>query len=249
MSANRHKKEKCTLNDTSYGKAFQAAFPRTLPVMAGYVVLGFGFGLLLQSKGYSFLWAILMSITIYGGSMQFVTADLLSGGAGLLTSGIMTLMIHARHLFYGISMLLKYRDTGKVKPYLIYALTDETYSLVCSGGIPDGVNKNAYYLWISLLDQLYWVAGSALGGIFGQIVTINTKGVDYSMTALFVVILTDNLLKPDSRIPALAGLGITLICLIFFGADRFLIPSMIGITAVLMLLRPVLTQKKEGLEQ
>lgn len=237
------------MNDNIYGKAFRAAFPRTLPVMAGYVVLGFGFGLLLQSKGYSFLWAILMSIAIYGGSMQFVTINLLANGAGLLTSGIMTLMIHARHLFYGISMLLKYRDTGKVKPYLIYALTDETYSLVCTGEIPEGVNKNAYYFWISLLDQLYWVSGSALGGIFGQIVTINTTGVDYAMTALFVVILTDNLLKPASRIPALAGLGITLICLICFGIDSFLIPSMIGITAVLMILRPVLTKRKEALEQ
>lgn len=237
------------MNDNIYGKSFRAAFPRTLPVMAGYVVLGFGFGLLLQSKGYSFLWAILMSIAIYGGSMQFVTIDLLANGAGLLTSGIMTLMIHARHLFYGISMLLKYRDTGKVKPYLIYALTDETYSLVCTGEIPEGVNKNAYYFWISLLDQLYWVSGSALGGIFGQIVTINTTGVDYAMTALFVVILTDNLLKPASRIPALAGLGITLICLMVFGTDSFLIPSMIGITAVLMILRPVLTKRKEALEQ
>lgn len=237
------------MNDNIYGKAFREAFPRTLPVMAGYVVLGFGFGLLLQSKGYSFLWAILMSIAIYGGSMQFVTINLLANGAGLLTSGIMTLMIHARHLFYGISMLLKYRDTGKVKPYLIYALTDETYSLVCTGEIPEGVNKNAYYFWISLLDQLYWVSGSALGGIFGQIVTINTTGVDYAMTALFVVILTDNLLKPASRIPALAGLGITLICLMVFGTDSFLIPSMIGITAVLMILRPVLTKRKEALEQ
>lgn len=233
------------MKHSRYGKAFQTAFSRTIPVMAGYLVLGFGFGLLLQSKGYSFVWAILMCLTIYGGSMQFVAVDLLSSGAGLLTAGFMTFMIHARHLFYGLSMLTKYRDTGKVKPYLIFTLTDETYSLVCTGEVPDGVDKSAFYLWISLLDQIYWITGSVFGAIFGQIVTINTTGVDYSMTALFVVILTDNLLKPDSRVPALAGVSISLICLLVFGASSFLIPSMIGIAAALMLLRPVLNKRKE----
>lgn len=229
-------------------RAFRAAFPHTLPVMAGYLVLGFGFGLLLQSKGYHFLWAVLMSLTIYGGSMQYVTVDLLSSGAGLLTAAVMTLMIHARHLFYGLSMLIKYRDTGKAKPYLIFTLTDETYSLVCSGDVPEGIDKSAYYLWISLLNQIYWVIGSALGGIFGQIVRINTAGVDFAMTALFIVILTDNLLKPDSRIPSLIGLSVSLICLLIFGADSFLIPSMIGIAAILMILRPILSKEKEEQE-
>lgn len=227
-----------------YKKALQAAFPRTLPVMAGYLVIGFGYGLLLQSRGYNFLWAVLMCLTIYGGSMQFVAVDLLSSGAGLLTAGIMTLMIHARHLFYGLSMLVKYRDTGKIKPYLIYALTDETYSLVCTGDAPDGVDKNAFYFWITLLDQVYWVIGGAAGGLFGQFITINTTGVDYAMTALFVVILTDNLLKRESRIPALAGVAVSLVCLLLFGASGFLIPSMIGITAILMILRPVLNKKE-----
>lgn len=226
-------------------KALRAAFPRTLPVMAGYIVLGFGFGLLLQSKGYSFIWAILMSLTIYGGSMQFVTVGLLSSGASLVTAGIMTLIIHARHLFYGLSMISKYRGTGRAKPYLIYGLTDETYSLVCTGEPPEGINGTAYYFCITLLDEIYWVLGSALGGIFGQLVTINTSGVEFSMTALFVVIIIDDLLKPDSRIPALAGIFISFICLLIFGADSFLIPSMIGIAIVLMLLRPIL-DKKEG---
>ncbi|MDO4324542.1 MAG: AzlC family ABC transporter permease [bacterium] len=236
------------MNKSNYGNAFFAAFWRTVPVMAGYLVLGFGFGLLLQSKGYSFMWAILMGLTIYGGSMQFVTVDLLSSGASLLTAGIMTLMIHARHLFYGLSMIEKYSGTGKIKPYLIFTLTDETYSLVCTGEIPDGVDKNAYYLWISLLDQIYWVLGSALGGIFGQIVTINTTGVEFSMTALFVVILTDNLLKKDRRIPALVGVGVSLACLLLLGAENFLIPSMVSITAVLMLLRSVLSKREKGMK-
>lgn len=227
----------------------RAAFPRTIPVMAGYLVLGFGFGLLLQSKGYSFLWAVLMSLTIYGGSMQFVAVDLLSSGAGLLTAGIMTLMIHARHLFYGLSMIGRYRGTGRGKPYLIFGLTDETYSLVCTGEVPEGVDRGAYYLWITLLDQCYWIAGSILGGIFGQVVTINTTGVDFAMTALFVVILTDNLLKTDRRVPALAGVLVSFVCLCVWGAENFLIPSMIGIAVILMLLQPVPGRKKEGMEE
>lgn len=231
-------------------KAFRTALVRTLPVMAGYVVLGFGFGLLLESKGYSFLWAILMSVAIYGGSMQFITVDLLASGAGLVAAGIMTLMVHARHLFYGLSMLARYRNMGKAKPYLIYGLTDETYSLVCTGEVPEGLKPQEFYFWITLLDQVYWVAGSAMGGIFGQLVSINTTGVDYAMTALFVVILTDNLLKRERRIPALAGVAVSLACLVAFGADRFLIPSMAGIALVLMALRPVLEkqERKEGAE-
>lgn len=230
----------------AFQKAFQAAFPRTIPVMAGYLVLGFGYGLLMQSKGYNFLWSILMGLTIYGGSMQFVTVDLLSSGAGLLTAGFMTLLIHARHLFYGISMLSKYRGTGRLKPYLIFGLTDETYSLVCTGDVPNGVEKRLFYFWITLLDQVYWLVGSAAGGLFGQVVTLNTTGVDYAMTALFVVILTDNLLKRESRVPALVGVGVSLVCLLVFGAGSFLIPSMVGISAVLMLLRPVLGREKEA---
>ena len=228
--------------------ALRYAFPKTLPVMAGYLVLGFGFGLLLQSKGYNVLWAVLMSVTIYGGSMQYITIDLLSAGAGLLTSAVMTLMIHARHLFYGISMLAKYRDIKKAKAYLIFGLTDETYSLVCTEEVPEGIDRGAFYFWVTILDQSYWVIGSAIGSLFGQLIRINTKGVEFSMTALFVVILTDNLLKKERRLSALLGLGVSLVCLIVFGSDRFLIPSMIGITVVLMLLRPLL-QKQTGKEE
>jgi 4-azaleucine resistance transporter AzlC len=224
-------------------KAIRAAFPRTIPVMAGYMVLGFGYGLLAQSKGYGWYWAVLMSLVIYGGSMQFVMVDLLSGGASLITAAVMTLMIHARHLFYGLSMLVRYRDTGKAKPYLIFALTDETYSLVCTGDVPEGVEKNRYYFWLSLLNQSYWVIGSAIGALFGQMISLNTTGVEFSMTALFVVILTENLLKPESRLSALVGLGVSLVCLLLFGSENFLIPAMLGISAALLALRPVLGPK------
>ena len=226
-------------------KALKSAFPLTLPVMAGYIVLGFGFGLLLQSRGYSFLWAILMSVTIYGGSLQFAAVDFLTAGAGFIATGIVTLMIQARHIFYSISMLTRYRNTGKIKPFLIYGLTDETFSLVCNDSVPDGVNKTAFYFFITLLNHLYWVFGSAMGGLFGQAVTVNTTGVDFAMTALFTVILTDNLIKPDSRIPALTGVVISVICLLIFGKDSFLIPSMAAVSVALMLLRPVLNKEEK----
>lgn len=233
------------MNDSGWKKAAAAAFPKTLPVLAGYVVLGFGFGLLLQSKGYHFLWAVLMSLTIYAGSMQYVTVDLLANGAGLVSAALMTLMINARHLFYGVSMLIRYRDMGKAKPYLIFGLTDETYSLVCGTELPDGVEAGKYYFLVTLMNQCYWVIGSAAGALFGQAIPINTTGVDFAMTALFTVILTDNLLKQESRIPSIVGVGISLICLVLFGQNQFLIPSMIGIAAALMLLRPLLEKERE----
>lgn len=236
------------VNKTEFVSTLKKSFPHTLPVFAGYLVLGFGFGLLLQSKGYNFLWAILMSITIYGGSMQYVGVDILSSGAGIITTAIMSLMIQARHTFYGLSLLAKYKDIGKTKPYLIFGITDETYSLVTSIDPPENTPKGLFYFWITLLDQCYWILGGAIGAIFGQMVHINTKGVDFSMTSLFVVILTDNLMKKKGkdRIPSFVGLGISFVCLMIFGAENFLIPAMVCIAIVLMLLRPMLSKNKEG---
>ena len=133
------------------------AFKQSIPIMAGYIVLGMGFGVLLESKGYGVIWAIAMSVFIYAGSMQYVAIDLITSGASMIATALMTLMVNARHLFYGISMLDKYKNTGKYKPYLIFSLTDETYSLVCSGEIPEGVDGNKYYFLVSLFDQFYWV--------------------------------------------------------------------------------------------
>lgn len=223
---------------SKFSAAFKAAFPLTLPIMAGYIVLGFGFGLLLHSSGYSFVWAFFMSLTIYAGSMQYVAVGLLTGGASLVSAALLTLMINARHLFYGISMLGKYRSLKFARPYIIFGLTDETYSLVCSTEPPEGVDKNLWYFFITLLDQCYWVAGCVLGALFGAVVPLNTDGVSFSMTALFLIILVDNLKKRESRVPALLGLGLSLICLLAFGEDSFLIPSMIAIAAVLLILHP-----------
>ena len=217
----------------------------TIPVMAGYLVLGAGFGILLRTRGYGLGWALAMSAFIYAGSMQFVLIDLLSGGAGIITAAVMTFLINARHLFYGISMLERYKDTGAAKPYLIFALTDETYSVVCSGGVPEGVDRKKYYFWVSLLNQLYWIAGGVAGALLGSVLPFDTTGIDFSMTALFLVVMTEQWKASRDHTPALVGLGVSLVCLLVFGSSDFLIPSMVGITAALTVLRGFM-QKKEA---
>lgn len=204
----------------------------TVPVMAGYLILGMAFGILLADKGYSVLWALLMSTTIYAGSMQFVAVDLLSSGAAFLSAALMTLLVNARHLVYGISMLTKYRDMGKAKPYLVFALTDETYALLCSDP-PEGVDRKWFYLLVSACDQVYWIVGSVLGTLIGSALTINTDGIDFAMTALFVVIFVEQWLTNRDHVPALLGLGLTLVCLLIWGTERFLIPAMVLIVLVL----------------
>ncbi len=224
----------------------KTSFIASIPVMTGYIVLGFGFGILLYDKGYSFLWAILMSLTIYAGSMQYVGVNLLASGAGFIATAIMTLMVNARHLFYGISMVEEYRDTGKMKPYLIFALTDETYSLVCGHpDLPQGCNRNVYYFLVSLMNQCYWVLGSFLGGFAGSALHLNTKGIDFSMTALFVIIFVEQWEKNKNHIPAIIGLVISATCLLIFGQTNFLIPTMIAITITLFILRNYLEKKEE----
>lgn len=189
------------------GKTARYALLRTLPVMAGYLVLGLGFGGLLQSKGYGLGWALAMSLLVYAGSMQYVAVDLLAGGASLIAAALMTLTVNARHLFYGISMVERYRDAGPAKPYLIFSLTDETYSLVCSGEVPEGVDRRGYFFLVSLLDQLYWVAGSAAGALVGSLLPFDSTGIDFSMTALFLVVMTEQWRASRDHTAALVGLG------------------------------------------
>lgn len=226
-------------------KTIRLAFRASLPVMAGYLVLGLGFGVLLQNQGYGFLWSLLMSAGIYAGSMQYAALDLISGGANLITTALMTLMINARHFFYGLSMLDKYQHAGKAKPYLIFALTDETYSLVCSPA-PEGADETRYYLLVSLFDQLYWITGSVLGGLLGPILPFDSTGMDFAMTALFVVIFVEQWLSAETHIPALLGVGISVISLILLGPSRFVIPAMVGITLSLSLLRRRLEVRSDG---
>ena len=213
----------------------KTAFLASVPVMAGYVVLGTGFGILLSSKGYGPLWSLAMSLFIYAGSMQYLAVDLLTGGATLITAALTTLMVNARHLFYGISMIEKYKDTGKYKPYLIFALTDETYSLNC-GALPEGVtDAPTYYFLVSLFNHSYWIAGSLLGGLLGYVIPFNTEGIDFALTALFVTVFVEQWLSTKDHVPALIGVISSVVCLFLFGADGFLIPAMVLITALLAL--------------
>ena len=218
----------------------KTAFIKSLPVMAGYLVLGIGFGILLKEAGYGLFWSFLMSFTIYAGSMQYVTVSLLTSGASLLSTALTTLMVNARHLFYGVSMIEKYKDSGKKKPYLIFALTDETYSLLCADDYPEGEDRHWYSFFISLFNQFYWVAGSVLGSLIGALITFNTAGIDFAMTALFVTVFVEQWLTAKNHLPAIAGLLCSIACLVIFGPSNFLIPTMISIALVLSFCKNVM---------
>lgn len=210
------------------------ALKDTIPVLTGYLVLGFGFGIIMKSNGFGIALTAAMSLLIYAGSMQYAAIGLMTGGASLLTVGLTTLMVNARHLFYGISMLEKYRGVGKRKPYLIFGLTDETYSLVCTdpvGIAPEG--RRDYYLLVTLLNHLYWVGGSVLGAVAGTVLQFNSEGIDFALTALFLVVFLEQWLTAEKHGPALIGVGASVVSLLLFGADSFLIPAMIGIGVML----------------
>ena len=213
------------------------AFLKSVPVMAGYIVLGTGFGILMRNAGYGVAWAAAMSIFMYAGSMQYVGVGLLTGGASVITAILTTVMVNARHLFYSISMIDKYKNAGKYKPYMICALTDETYSLLCDGHAPDGVEANLYRFLVSLFNHSYWIAGSVIGNLLGAVLPFSTAGIEFSMTALFVASFTEQWLTAKDHVPALTGLLCTLLCLLLFGKEQFLIPAMLLITLILTLLR------------
>lgn len=217
--------------------AVRTAFWDTLPVMAGYVFLGFGFGILLYQSGYGVLWAIGMSLFIYAGSMQYLSVSLLTVGAGLLTAALTTVVVNARHLFYGISMVDAYKGAGRRKPYMIFALTDETYSLVSQNQVPEGISRHSYCFLVSLFDHIYWVVGSALGSLTGTLLPINYEGIEFALTALFVTIFVEQWLSTKDHRPALIGVSATVLCLMIFGRDVFLIPSMVIIAVGLTTMR------------
>ncbi len=215
--------------------AVRTAFLDTVPVMTGYMFLGFGFGIVMQQSGFGVLWSAAMSLLIYAGSMQYMAVSLLTGGASLLTTALTTVVVNARHLFYGISMVDAYKGTGRKKPYLIFALTDETYSLVSQNQAPEGISRHGYCLLVSLFDHIYWVSGTILGALAGSLLPINFEGIEFVLTALFVTIFVEQWLSTKNHVPAIVGVAATALCLLIFGKDIFLIPSMGLIAAILIM--------------
>mgnify|MGYP002510949875 CR=1 FL=1 len=228
---------------TKLKSAFQAAFPHTIPIFAGFWFLGMTYGIYMNVSGFGFWYPMLMSLTIFAGSVEFVTVNLLLGAFDPLQALAMTLMINARHLFYGISMLDKYRGHGLKDLYLIFGMCDESFSINYTADIPEGVDQGWFMFFVTLLNHFYWVFGATLGGIFGSLIHFNTEGIEFVMTAMFVVIFLEQWMKEKNHVSALVGVGISLLCLTAFGADDFIIPAMAGILGVLTLLKRSLDKR------
>lgn len=225
--------------------AIRAAFPHTIPVLTGYLFLGMAYGIYMRSAGFHFLYSTLISACVFAGSLQFVMVNLLVGSFAPLYAFALTLMVNARHLFYGVAMLDRYQGVGRGKWYMIFGLTDETFSVAISAEPPAGIDKNKFLFWITLMDQCYWVLGATLGGLVGSLFTFNTQGIDFVMTALFVVIFLEQWLNSTAHRPAMIGLGASALCLLMFGADGFILPAMALILALLMALKAPL--EREGM--
>jgi len=217
--------------------AFKAAFPHTIPILTGFWFLGISYGIYMKVSGFSFLYPLLISITVFGGSLQFVAVTMLLGTFAPLQTFVMALMIQARHLFYGISMLEKYKNTGWKKFYLIFGMCDESFSINCSAEIPKGIDKGWFMFAVILLNQFYWVSAATLGGLLGSFIHFDTEGLDFVMTAMFVVIFLEQWLKEKHHSSSLSGIGLSTVCLVLFGADSFLIPTMLCILLFLTLCR------------
>ena len=221
--------------------ALRSAFPHTIPVLTGFLVLGMAYGMLMQTKGYGVLCAVLMSAIAFCGSMQFVAITLLTAAFDPVQAFFLSLLVNARHMFYGISMLQKYKGLGKIRAFLIYTLCDETFSIASSVEPPEGVSRKHFYVSISLLDYLYWITGTAIGGALGGVLTsFDTRGLDFVLTALFVVLFIEQMKKKENRASGLIGMACAAICLLVFGASNFIIPAMALICACLLLGRKVL---------
>lgn len=222
---------------STWKAAFRAAFPHTVPILAGFLFLGMSYGILMKVSGFSFVYPLVMSLVIFGGSLEFVAVSMLMSSFAPLQTLLLTLMIQARHLFYGISMLDKFRGTGWKKLYLIFGMCDESFSVNCTAEPPEGVDRGKFMFAVTLLNQLYWVTGATAGGLIGGLIPFDTHGLEFVMTAMFVVIFLENWLKEKRHLPALIGMVVSVVCLLLFGADSFLIPTMIGILLLLTLIR------------
>ncbi|MDD6260775.1 MAG: AzlC family ABC transporter permease [Clostridiales bacterium] len=225
-------------------KAFKAALPYTLPICIGFIVLGMSYGFLMRSKGFPLIYPMLMSLFIFAGSMEFVTVNLLLSDFNPLHVFFLTLMVNARHIFYGISMLDKYKNCGWKKPYLIFGMCDETFTVNCAVTPPEDVDKGWFMFFVTLLNQIYWVSGATLGALLGYIIHFDASGIEFVMTALFVVMFINQWEETKEHTPALMGLGCSLLCLVIFGSSNFIIPAMILIVLCLSLCKGKLEAKK-----
>ena len=234
------KNKKCVMK-----AALKCAFPYTIPIFAGFWFLGLTYGIYMSTSGFSFWYPMLTSLTIFAGSIEFVTVNMLQGAFNPIQAFTMTLMINARHLFYGISMLDKFKGTGWKKFYLIFGMCDESFSINYTAEIPSDIEEGWFMFFVTLLNHLYWFTGATLGGIFGSLIHFNTDGLEFVMTAMFVVIFMEQWFKEKKHISALIGLGISLLCLVVFGSENFIIPSMLAMLGVLTLLRKPLEKGVE----
>jgi 4-azaleucine resistance transporter AzlC len=226
-------------------RALRAAFPHTVPVLTGFSFLGMAFGILMASKGYGVGWTFLMSLFVFAGSAQYVGITFLTAAFNPVYAFLLTLMINARHLFYGLSLLDKFRSAGRFRPYLIFGLTDESFSILCSAEPPEGVDRNWFMFFVTALNHVYWVLGSVMGGLLGSMLTFNTRGLDFVLTALFVVIFTSQWKSQKKHGPALIGVASSVACLLIFGPDRFIIPAMVAILVILLVFREKLQVGEE----
>lgn len=225
-------------------RALKCAFPHTIPIFAGFCFLGMTYGIYMKVSGFAFWYPMLMSLVIYGGSLKFVAVSMLLAPYAPMQAFLMTLMIQARHLFYGIALLDKFRGMAWKKPYLIFGMCDETFSINCTAEIPEDVDRGWFYFFVTLLNQIYWVLGATAGGLVGGLIRFNTEGLDFVMTAMFVVIFLEQWRKEKRHDSAAVGMAASVVCLAIFGADNFLIPTMVCILAVLTALRRPLEQKE-----
>ena len=226
-------------------KALRAAFPYTIPILAGFLFLGMAYGIYMNISGFSWIYPTLMSMTIFAGSMEFVAANLLLGAFDPLGALLLTLMVNARHLFYGLAMLDRFKNTGLKKIYLIFGMCDESFSINCTTDAPAGVDQGWFMFFVTLLNQIYWVTGATLGGVFGALIQFDLEGLEFVMTALLLVIFLEQWMKEKRHHTALIGLGVTAVCLAVFGASNFIIPAMLCIIAALTLFRRPLERTGE----
>ena len=218
-------------------RAFAAAFPHTIPIFAGFWFLGMAYGIYMNVSGFSFWYPMLMSLTIFAGSVEFITVNLLLGAFNPLQALFLTLMVNARHLFYGIAMLEKFKGLGWKRFYLIFGLCDETFSINCSAEIPEDVDRGWFMFFVTALNHFYWVSGATIGGLLGSLLTFNTEGLDFVMTAMFVVIFLEQWMKEKKHYTALIGVAVSAVCLLLFGADGFMVPTMACILCLLTVFR------------